>query len=389
MGIATELRKQANRIAIEAAPRSSSWVETLRAAAEQMDAASQTPDEKDGLDLLSAWAVIGIFLMLAIAGIYMMSIILIPVTLAIVVGMILGLVAERLAKLGVPRVLNALLLSSSVALFLFLVISSLGGPLATLAQEGPGVAQRALDRIVAFLQTFRWLHVTPQSFESGPIQIGALLENTGNVLHVVTNSLTPALFQGLIFFAALLFFLVGRAQLRKAIIMAFQTRPQRLAAIRIINAVEQVLGFYFATASAIFAGLGVIMTLIAFFGGLPMPVLWGIFAFFACFIPFFGITAITISVAIGGILTHDTFLLGIVPAAVFFAVHLLTENVVFPAIMGRQLEINPFVVFLAIVFWTWMWGPIGAMLALPLSLVAMAVINELFIEEKTVPQLPK
>jgi predicted PurR-regulated permease PerM len=48
-----------------------------------------------------------------------------------------------------------------------------------------------------------------------------------------------------------------------------------------------------------------------------------------------------------------------------------------------------FVVFLAILFWTWMWGAVGAMLALPLSLIVMTIIDELFIEEKLQPQLPK
>jgi predicted PurR-regulated permease PerM len=57
--------------------------------------------------------------------------------------------------------------------------------------------------------------------------------------------------------------------------------------------------------------------------------------------------------------------------------------------MGRRLEINPFVVFLAIIFWTWMWGAVGAMLALPLSLMVMTIIDELLIEERPQPQLPK
>jgi predicted PurR-regulated permease PerM len=64
------------------------------------------------------------------------------------------------------------------------------------------------------------------------------------------------------------------------------------------------------------------------------------------------------------------------------------ENLLFPAIMGRQWEINPFVVFIAILFWTWMWGAVGAMLALPLSLIMMTVMSELFPERKTVPNLP-
>ncbi|MGO8565237.1 hypothetical protein ACC743_38250, partial [Rhizobium ruizarguesonis] len=68
-------------------------------------------------------------------------------------------------------------------------------------------------RVMPYLERIRWLHITPATFEIGSMSIGALLENTGNVLHVVTISLTPALVQGMIFFAALLFFLAGRVNL--------------------------------------------------------------------------------------------------------------------------------------------------------------------------------
>ncbi|WFS01708.1 AI-2E family transporter [Rhizobium tumorigenes] len=389
MGIANGIRKQTRKIAIEREMRLSSWANSLKQATEQMDGGAPVRRvEKDGLDVASAWAIIGIFLIMAGAGIYFMSVILIPVTLAIVVGMILGLVAEKLSKLGVPRILNAVLLSSSVALIIFLIINGVAGPLAALASQGPDMFQNSIDRIMPFLQKIHWLHITPKTFESGPMSAGALIENTGSILHMVTTNLTPAIVQGLVFFAALLLFLVGRVNLRKAIIMAFKGRPERLAAIRVINAVEQVLGYYFATASLIYVGLGVIMTAIAYFGGLSMPALWGVFAFLSSFVPFLGITLMTFAVAIAGVLTHDSILVGLIPAAIFFSVHLTMENLVFPAVMGRQLELNPFIVFVAIIFWTWMWGAVGAMLALPLSLIVMTVINEVFIEEKPQPQLP-
>jgi predicted PurR-regulated permease PerM len=340
------------------------------------------------LQVAASWATIGIFLILALAGVYMMSIILIPVTLAIVVGMILGLAAEKLSKLGVPRVLNAVLLSSAVALAIFLVINALAGPLAKLAQEAPDFFQRTSDRLMPYLDRFKWLHISPETFQSGPMSINTLLENSGNVLHVVSSNLTPAIVQILIFFAALLLFLVSRLSLRKTIIMTFSNRAARLTTIRIINAVEQVLGFYFATASLIYAGIGVAMTIIAYVGGMSVPMLWGVFAFVASFIPFLGVTAMTIALAIAGIITHSDIFLALAPAVAFFAVHLAVENLVFPAIMGRQWELNPFVVFFAIIFWTWMWGAVGAMLALPLSLIVMTVVDELFIEEKVQPQLP-
>jgi predicted PurR-regulated permease PerM len=356
---------------------------------EEVDISSLSNAEGHGkLNIAAAWATIGIFLMLALAGVYMMSLILIPVTLAVVVGMILGLTAEKLSKLGVPRVLNAVLLSSAVALVIFLIINALAGPVAKLAQEAPDFFQRTSDKLVPYLDRFKWLHISSESFQGGPMSIGTLLENSGNVLHVVSAGLTPAIVQILIFFAALLLFLAGRVSLRKTIIMAFSSRASRLNAIRIINAVEQVLGFYFATASLIYAGIGVAMTVIAYVGGMSVPVLWGVFAFVSSFIPFLGVTTMTIALAIAGIITHSDIVFGLAPAVAFFAVHLTVENLVFPAVMGRQWELNPFVVFLAIIFWTWMWGAVGAMLALPLSLIVMTVIDELFIEEKAQPQLP-
>ncbi|TCL76100.1 AI-2E family transporter [Rhizobium sp. BK251] len=389
MGIANGIRKQARKISSVSEPRIGSWAETLRKSTEEMDPAPVRRLEKDGLDISMAWAVIGIFTILGLYAVYLMSMILIPITLAVVVGMILGLVAEKLSSLGVPRITNAVLLSSSVTLIIVLLVNTLAGPLTTLAQEGPDFVERSINRFMPFLERIEWLHITPATFQSGPMSMDKLLENTGNVLHVVTTNLTPAIVQGMIFFAALLLFLAGRVNLRKTIIMTFRRRPQRLAAIRVINAVEQVLGFYFATASLIYAGLGVIMTIIAYFGGLSMPALWGVFAFLSSFVPFLGITLMTAAVAIAGILTHDGLILGLAPAVAFFTVHLLMENLIFPAVMGRRLEINPFVVFVAIIFWTWMWGAVGAMLALPLSLIAMAIINELFVEEKVLPQLPK
>jgi predicted PurR-regulated permease PerM len=388
MGIANGIRKQASKIAI-GERRVSSWAKNMTDAEEAIIQAPVRRLEKDGLDISMAWAIIGIFVILALSAVYMMSLVLIPLTLAIVVGMILGMLAEKLTKLGVPRITNAVILSSAVALIIFLVANSLAGPLTTLANEGPDFAEKTANRLMPYLERIKWLHITPETFQSGPMSAEKLLENTGNVLHLVTANLTPALVQALIFFAALLLFLMGRVSLRKSIIMVFRERSQRLAAIRVISSVEQVLGFYFATASVIYACLGVVMTIIAYAGGLPSPVLWGFFAFLSSFIPYLGITMMTLAIAIAGIITHDALVVGLIPAAAFFTVHLLMENLIFPAVMGRRLEINAFVVFLAILFWTWMWGAVGAMLALPLSLIVMTIIDELFIEEKQQPQLPK
>ncbi len=222
------------------------------------------------------------------------------------------------------------------------------------------------------------MNISSATFNLGNISMESLISRSGEIISVVGANLTPAIVQGLMFFAALLLFLYSRLRLRKAVIMAFPQRHQRLRTIRTIASIENVLGSYFATASLLYAALGVSMVVIAFLGGLAMPFLWGLFAFLSSFVPFIGITAMTLALAIAGIITHDNLFLALLPSIVFFTIHLLMENLVFPAVVGKNMEINPFLVFVAIIFWTWMWGAAGAMLALPLSLIGMTIARELF-----------
>jgi predicted PurR-regulated permease PerM len=343
---------------------------------------------REALDVAMAWAILGIFGMMLFALVHYMSMILIPVTLAIVVGLILGLAADKLGRAGVPRSGIAFILSSLVFAAVFLIANSLAQPVSTLLSDGPNFVEQTIARIMPFLESQRWLNISPATLRNGPLSMDSLIKNSGSILGVVTAQLTPAVIQGMIFFAALLLFLYGRLRLRRTLIMAFPTRRQRLTAIRVLNSIDKVLGYYFATASVLYFALGISMTLIAYFGGLTMPVMWGVFAFLSSFIPFIGITMMTLAVTIAGILTHDTLLIGLMPAFVFFTIHLAMENLIFPAVMGRQWEINPFIVFLAILFWTWMWGAVGAMLALPMSLIAMTILSELFPDRRTVPHLP-
>ena len=54
--------------------------------------------------------------------------------------------------------------------------------------------------------------------------------------------------------------------------------------------------------------------------------------------------------------------------------------------MGRRFELNPFLIFISIVFWTWMWGTVGAVIASPLLLIVKIVVDEL--KESDAPDLP-
>jgi len=152
--------------------------------------------------------------------------------------------------------------------------------------------------------------------------------------------------------------------------------------------VEAALGYYFATAIVIYALFGTIAALIAWLGQRSSPVLWGVSGFLLSFLPFIGIALVTVAMAVAGLLVHEGVLLGLLPTLVFFAVNGFFENLLIPSVMCRRLEMNAFLLFVAIVFWTWLWGAVGAMLAVPLTLVTMPLLGGIVPPGRVQPNLP-
>jgi predicted PurR-regulated permease PerM len=120
--------------------------------------------------------------------------------------------------------------------------------------------------------------------------------------------------------------------------------------------------------------------------GLPNPLLWGVLAGVLNYIPYIGPALVTGALGVVGLLTYSTLHEAAVPPLIYLAIVTLEGQFLTPTIMGRRLELNPFAVFLAIAFCTWLWGPIGAFLAVPLLMALTVTLGNAFSEEK--PELP-
>jgi len=91
-----------------------------------------------------------------------------------------------------------------------------------------------------------------------------------------------------------------------------------------------------------------------------------------------------ISLLAVGLVTFPTLIQALIAPVLYFGFTTLEGHFITPSIMGRRLALNPLTVFLALIFWTWLWGPIGAFLAVPLLIVALVAINHLFPQEERV-----
>lgn len=340
--------------------------------------------QKTGLDYVVSWCVIGLFGIFALIALHLASFVLIPLTMAIVVGLILGVAADKLGNLGMPPMLTAIILSSLFVVILLTLVAIVWSPISMLIETGPDMVNRAVE----YLEQIPWLQRPMAILSRGPDSMEAMLANSGTILSTLATGVTPALVQVFIFVAGLLLFLSARLPLRRALIRAFSRRDRRLKAIRMLNEVEEALGYYFATAVIVYGMFGVVAGVVAWLGGLGNPALWGVAAFILSFIPFLGIAMVTGAMAVSGLLVHEGVLIGLLPAFIFFVLDGLFENLMIPAVMGKRLEMNAFMLFIAIVFWTWLWGAVGAMLAVPLTLICMTLYGGLMPQTKIQPNLP-
>jgi predicted PurR-regulated permease PerM len=176
----------------------------------------------------------------------------------------------------------------------------------------------------------------------------------------------------------LLFFLLASEDLflRKLVAVLPHLREKKLA-VEITRQIELDVSAYLLTITLINALFGTAVGLAMFFLGMPNPVLWGVMAGLLHYVPFLGALAgISIVTLVALVTLESTSTILLVPT-IYFALNLLEEYVVLPVVIGRRLMLNSVIVLLWLVFWAWLWGIPGALMAVPLLAIVKIVADHL------------
>jgi predicted PurR-regulated permease PerM len=169
--------------------------------------------------------------------------------------------------------------------------------------------------------------------------------------------------------------------------MNFGERDERLRTLRILNEIEVHLGNYLLTVTIINIGVGIATGIVCAVTGMPNPAGLGALAAALNFIPIIGPVAMFVVLAVVGQVAFPTIGGGLMAALAFGGVTFLEGHFVTPTIIGRRLSLNALAVFIALAFWTWLWGPMGAFLSSPLLIVGL-ILKEHLLPENS-PQLPQ
>jgi predicted PurR-regulated permease PerM len=123
--------------------------------------------------------------------------------------------------------------------------------------------------------------------------------------------------------------------------------------------------------------VGILTGLAASLCGLGDPLLWGSVAFLLNYVPILGPMIGVVVFLLAGLLGIDTLWLALLPAALYLCIHIAEGETVTPMLLARRFTLNPVLVVISLVFWYWMWGVLGAILATPMLATAKIICDRI------------
>jgi predicted PurR-regulated permease PerM len=319
---------------------------------------------------------VGIFLLLLGGFLYIGRDILLPILIAAVVSLTLAPLIRAGKNHGVSPWITALLIVIVAIGALALAAMALAGPVGEWIGRAPEIGATIKQKLVVLQTPLGALRrLQTELFGSGA---AAPAPAAPSVVLPVLAFITPAAGQLLLFFGTLLFFLVGQFGLRARLVSMFSNHESKLRFLRILNDIEKNLAGYLALVTMINAAVGTITALGAWLIGLPDPAIFGLIAAVLNYIPYVGPAIVVLVLFAVGLVSFPSLGHALIAPCGFIALTTLEGHFITPAIVGRRITLNPLMVVLALAFWTWMWGPIGAFLATPLSIIGIVVFSHLF-----------
>ena len=309
-----------------------------------------------------------------------------PITMAFIVGTMLSPAASLLERCRIPRAVAAVLIVSAVGAGVTFLVGLIASPAMEWSSKLPELGALLKEKLHVFDRPLAlWQEL--QSMLGGPDTLTGFQMPKFEWVQPTLEFLSPTFAEFLLFVATLILFIASWQELRRALIMNFGDRPSRLRTLRIINEIEEHLGSYLLTVTMINIGVGVVTGVICAVTGMPNPAGLGALAAALNYIPIIGPVAMFVVLIVVGIVAFPSIGAALIAPLAFSVMTFLEGHFITPTIVGRKLALNALAVFIALAFWTWLWGPMGAFLSSPLLIVALIIREHLMPVNS--PQFPE
>ena len=327
-------------------------------------------------------ASIGLFLIALVGLVYFARDFLLPVVLAFLFALTLSPVVRFLKKRGVPPALSALALVlilvagfGAGAFFLSEPVSNwvdTAPEIGRKVQEKLKVLKKPVDAVVAASD-----QVAKMSESASSPQVQSVVVQQPGILSKAADNLVGGLSIAAITFVLLLFLLASGTLFYEKMIGVLPTLSDKKRALTIAYDVEREVSHYLLSITVINIGFGIVVASSMMFTGMPNPVLWGVAASFLNFIPYIGALAGIGMVGLVAMISFDSVGYALLPPLLYLAAAIVEGQFITPIVLGRRLELNSVAIFIFVALWSWLWGIVGTIIAVPL-LVSVKVFCDHF-----------
>jgi predicted PurR-regulated permease PerM len=171
----------------------------------------------------------------------------------------------------------------------------------------------------------------------------------------------------------LYFLLASEHWLLARTVAAVPRRRARALLVGGVRCAQREIARFVRALALVNLGVGVVMGGLLHTLGLPNPLLWAVVCGLLNFVPYIGPFIIAALLLAAGLLSFDDAGAMVAPALAFAAVHAVESNLVSPWVVGRQLQLSALAIFLSVMFWGWLWGIAGAVIAVPMLIAIRSV----------------
>jgi predicted PurR-regulated permease PerM len=310
---------------------------------------------------------------------YLMASLILPIMVAGMLALLLSPAVNALARLNLPPPVSA-------GIVLLLVLAGLGAlafnvaaPIQRWIDSAPNELRRLEQKLSVLMRpveavreaTEKVSEIAKNDSKPKPREVVVERRPAGGMLDMTMDTVVTVLST-----VMLLYFLLASGDLLvRKLVQVTPDREGKIRMIGILRTIQREIGQYFATITLINIGLGVATGLAMWALGMPTPAVWGVAIALLNFLPYIGPLIFTVILSAVALLTFDAPLEILAPPAAFLVLNFIEDQLLLPFLLGRRLSINPVVIFLWVLFWSWMWGIGGLLLAVPL-LVAVRICAE-------------
>jgi predicted PurR-regulated permease PerM len=320
-----------------------------------------------------AVAVKGLFILALFYTFYFARSFLLPIVLAILLSLILYPAVRWLKRIAIPEPLGAAIVVLTLSGVLGTALYQLFEPASDWLAKMPRITEqierklwnvrksmaevsKAAQKVEALTSVDgQATQRQPQVVSSEPSLMSRVMTGTQNMLIAAGATLV------------LLFFLLASGDLfMRKLVRVLPTLTDKKKAVGLARTIQSAMAQYLFTITCINVGLGVATALLMHLLGMPNPLLWGVMVALFNFIPYVGAAASGIILTIVAFVTFSDLNDVLLVPLLYFSLETIEGQFITPYLTGRSLTLNPVMIFVSMLLWAWLWGVVGALMAVPI-----------------------